>query len=494
MARYKDIDYSQTILLPISYDSQIIKGTFEYTLSYLIDGGHVNLGGFDNCYKNDLTGSKAYSPTILLKLILFAYSKGILSSRKIEELAKQNIIAIALTANSSPDHSTISNFILKMDNLIEQVFQDVLSVCMEMNLIDGNIFAIDGCKISSNASKEESGKIEDFIRRRDRLKEKIKVMISNHKKLDKEEISIEEESNFQKRIIETKNKIEKYNNFINSNEIKKGKYYKEVLSNITDNESAKMKSSHGVIQGYNGIAISDSKSQVILYSEAFGSANEQDLLQPSIESFTARMEKMTGIKEFSKGRVLLADTGSYTEENLKYLAENSWDAYVPDTSFRQRETHMTNKIKNNKTVFIKDDFSYDKINDEWTCPAKNKLKRVNPSITVIKKYSCSELICNKCKFKSRCIRSKNPNNGKTLIITENSEKINYCSLMRKKIDTIEGKRMYSKRMSIIEPVFGNITGNKNMNYFTLRTKKKVNIQWNLYSIVHNIEKIQNNGG
>ncbi len=107
-------------------------------------------------------------------------------------------------------------------------------------------------------------------------------MISNHKKLDKEEISIEEERNFQKRIIETKNKIEKYNNFISSNEIKKGKYYKEVLSNITDNESAKMKSSHGVIQGYNGIAISDSKSQVILYSEAFGSANEQDLLQPSI--------------------------------------------------------------------------------------------------------------------------------------------------------------------------------------------------------------------
>ena len=84
MARYKDIDYSQTILLPISYDAQIIKGTFEYTLSYLIDGGHVNLGGFDNCYKNDLTGSKAYSPSILLKLILFAYSKGILSSRKIE--------------------------------------------------------------------------------------------------------------------------------------------------------------------------------------------------------------------------------------------------------------------------------------------------------------------------------------------------------------------------------------------------------------------------
>ena len=54
--------------------------------------------------------------------------------------------------------------------------------------------------------------------------------------------------------------------------------------------------------------------------------------------------------------------------------------------------------------------------------------------------------------------------------------------------------MYSKRMSIIEQLFGNITGNKNMNYFTLRTKKKVNIQWNLYSIVHNIEKIQNNGG
>jgi hypothetical protein len=65
--------------------------------------------------------------------------------------------------------------------------------------------------------------------------------------------------------------------------------------------------------------------------------------------------------------------------------------------------------------------------------------------------------------------------------------------MKKKIDTPEGRKQYSRRIGIVEPVFGNIRACKRMDRFTLRGKTKVNIQWLLYCIVHNMEKILNYG-
>ncbi|HNN78187.1 MAG TPA: transposase [Leptospiraceae bacterium] len=62
--------------------------------------------------------------------------------------------------------------------------------------------------------------------------------------------------------------------------------------------------------------------------------------------------------------------------------------------------------------------------------------------------------------------------------------------MQSKIDSKEGREMYSKRMGIVEPVFANIRFHKRLNYFTLRTKDKVNIQWNLFALIHNIDKIR----
>src|SRR5512145_3487492 len=82
MAKYKEYDYSQGKCIPINFDKQILHGTFEHTLHYLIDSD-LDLSAFDLRYKNDETGAPAYDPRILLKIVLYAYSKGITSSRKI---------------------------------------------------------------------------------------------------------------------------------------------------------------------------------------------------------------------------------------------------------------------------------------------------------------------------------------------------------------------------------------------------------------------------
>ena len=99
MARYRDYSYEQTKLIPIAFSNQIQPGTFEYTLNYLIDN-EFDLSWFEQRYHNDETGAPAYDPAILLKIILYAYWRGITSSRQIEQCCQENIIFMALSADT----------------------------------------------------------------------------------------------------------------------------------------------------------------------------------------------------------------------------------------------------------------------------------------------------------------------------------------------------------------------------------------------------------
>ena len=109
MAKYKETDNSQSLLIAINLRNQLIPGTFEWTIDYLINNIDISL--FEQNYRNDFHGAAAYSPKLLLKVILFCYSRGIISSRKIELTCKENIIARALAEDFHPDHSTIAEFI-----------------------------------------------------------------------------------------------------------------------------------------------------------------------------------------------------------------------------------------------------------------------------------------------------------------------------------------------------------------------------------------------
>ncbi len=168
MARYKEYDYSQGKFIPIHFDKQILPGTFEYSLHYLIDN-EIDLSLFDERYKNDETGAPAYDPAILLKIILYAYSRGITSSRKIAQYCCENIIFMALSADTQPHFTTIADFISLVDQEIVRLFLEVLLICDEMGLIGKEMFAVDGLKLPSNASKEWSGTKEDFEKKKEKM-------------------------------------------------------------------------------------------------------------------------------------------------------------------------------------------------------------------------------------------------------------------------------------------------------------------------------------
>jgi transposase len=133
MARYKHYDYAQTVMVPLSLEKQLLPGTLEFAIHELIHR-RVDTSIFESRYKNDEIGCSAYDPKILLKVVLFAYSRGIISSRKIERACQENITFMSLACGTVADHSTIAAFISSMKDEIIAIFRDILLVCMEQEL------------------------------------------------------------------------------------------------------------------------------------------------------------------------------------------------------------------------------------------------------------------------------------------------------------------------------------------------------------------------
>ena len=135
MPRYKEYSYEQTKMIPISYSRQILPGSFEYALDQIIEH-EIDLSVFKERYHNDASGAPAFDPAILLKIILYAYSRGVMTSRKIAALCEENVIFMALSADTHPHFTTIADFISSMGKEITVLFKEVLLICDEMELID----------------------------------------------------------------------------------------------------------------------------------------------------------------------------------------------------------------------------------------------------------------------------------------------------------------------------------------------------------------------
>ena len=127
MARYKYIDTNPRFL-PVDLARQLLPGTFEHALNHLLDHA-IDLSSFDGRFRNDETGATAYPPAMLLKVVLFAYSQGIVSSRGIERVCREQVTFIALCGDTSPHFTTIAHFVSTLGEDIARVFAAVVAIC-----------------------------------------------------------------------------------------------------------------------------------------------------------------------------------------------------------------------------------------------------------------------------------------------------------------------------------------------------------------------------
>ena len=511
MPRFQNYNYKQHIMLVINLEDQLQPGTFEWTLHYLIDN-KVDLSAFHSSYNNDENGRPAYDPALLLKIVLFAYSKGITSSREIEWNCHNNIIFKALSCDLVPHWTCIAAFISGHKDAVASVFEQILLVCDQQGLLGHDLLAIDGCKMSSNAAKEWSGTLKELADKQAKLKRQVAYHLDAHQKQDTE--SNHDQFARHEQAIETLTyAADKVERFLNEAKPRmgKGKRPKEVKSNITDNESAKMTTSKGTIQGYNGVATVDKKHQVIVDATAFGEGQEHHALQPVLEKVAERYRKL-GIDDHVLNHITVtADTGFANEANMAYLHNNNIDGYVPDNQFRSRDPkfqdrkqkHPSWKRQNRKLTnqIPATEFDFDPVNKTCVCPAGEDMwlkKEGHDDLGHPKLFFEGRLTkCRSCDKKTKCMR--NPESADTRkghgrqvsFILNDKRKPTYTDWMKHRVDSPQGKEIYAHRMSVVEPVFGNIGYNKRLNRFSLRGKAKVNAQWQLYCLVHNIEKISN---
>ena len=498
MAKYKRYDYSQKVLIPVCLEEQLVPGSLEFAIHTLIET-RMDMSVFEGNYKNDVSGRSAYDPKILLKVVLLGYARGLISSRQIERACCENVTFMALSGNQRPDHSTIAAFVSSMKGQILPLFCDILLVCEQQNLLGGTFFALDGLKLRANASKESSGTVVDLKKKRRKIRQKVKRLLKDQINADKDDDdNFPTSPNREQQIDKLQKQADRIERWLKENDAKIGVNKKELHSNVTDNDSAKMYTAHGTVQGYNAQALVDSKHQVIVHGEAIGKGLDNDNLVPVVDDAKKNLERIGKGSDYLEGKILTADSSYHSVTNLTKCNEEKLDAYIPDNKFRNRDKRFASRVgyRRRSKKFTFADFKYDRDKNQYICPNGKRLKRLGKTGRhkgkLLKRYVSNETDCRRCDLRVRCLQNKDAKRRHfTYYVDASGNNISHARV--KKIETAKGGKIYPQRIGIVEPVFANIRVHKAMNKFTLRGKIKVNIQWLLYCMVHNIEKVANYG-
>ena len=504
MARYKHIDTSPRFIA-VDLERQLVPGTFAHALDYLIDH-ELDLSEFDGRYRNDATGAAAYPPALLLKVVLFAYSQGIVSSRGIERACREQVTFIALSGDSAPHYTTIAAFISGLGDAVARLFAQVLTLCDRQGLIGREMFAIDGVKLPSNASKTRSGTRADFQRQAERFETAARTMLARHRANDSQPVEPKLDAKAEQRIARLQRDAAELRDWLKCNpEDRKGSRGSIRKSNRTDNESAKMATSKGVIQGYTGVAAVDSRHQIIVEAQAHGTGSEQDLLLPLIAATATHRTDQT---------LITADAGYHSDANITALAEQGTPALIADNGMRKRDERFKDQgkykalpdplydkahPKKGASHFRPKDFDYDAEAGTCICPAGRRLYQNGANCThnglIGTKFQGAQRDCLPCELRDKCLRT--PDKTKTRQVCffrgKADAQESATDRMKRAIDSEQGRALYGRRFATVEPVFGNLRHNKRLNRFTLRGRQKVDTQWKLYCMVHNIEKLARHG-
>jgi transposase len=325
----------------------------------------------------------------------------------------------------------------------------------------GSSISIDGTKVKANASSRQSKSL-------DALEKEINKILKESIETDKYEDGIYGDSTpyqIPEELVDKKNRLEKI-------KTAKKKLDEEKLKkvNITDNDARIMKHKDGSKKpSYNCQVAVDEKEQIIVAADVVN--EENDLHQ--MELMTQNVKNTLGYKP----TIVLADAGYFSYENLEFLLEEWIDAYIPYNFYKAEKEGKTSK-------FRKSLFKYDEEKDCYYCPAAFEIpftriqkRKGKPDLRY---YVCN--YCSQCVLKNACTKS-----GKRTITRDPREHL--MEDMRAKLNTEEGTEKYQKRMSTVEPVFGQMKQDRGFREFLLRGKRKTGIEFVMMCIVHNIKKI-----
>lgn len=264
----------------------------------------------------------------MLKIVLLAYSRGLISSRRIEAASLHNVQFIAISGDSQPSYTHIAKFVRELGDEVHGLFTQVLLTCDRLGLIGKEMFAIDGVKLPANASKERSGTHAELAHRAECLDKAARKIIEAHQRQDTGGDDRALDESRAQRVAALHKEAQATRDFLAHDAPRRSRKGLELKTNDTDPDSAKMATGKGVIQGYAAQAVVDSEHQVIVAAEVSGSGSEQAMRLPMVKASEALMKAYT---------LITADAGYHSTENLQALAEQNIDALIADNQMRQRD-------------------------------------------------------------------------------------------------------------------------------------------------------------
>jgi len=466
MKIFKEYSQSQGFLLPPSLDEFVPENHEARIINDVVD----TMDLWPLLAKYEGGGAPAYHPAMMLKVIVYAYSQNIYSSRSIAQKLKTDTAFMFLSGLQSPDYRTICLFRAEHADVLPDLFVEVVRLCASLGMVGLGHIAFDGTKLKANASVRQTRDRDGLEKEIERIKEQMKEMIQASAKIDGLEDLMYPDGDGSEIAEELRKKEYRLKKLQEAREVLEKEKLEKV--NVTEPDSRLMKDSRGMIQpSHNGQIAVDDKEQVIVAADVSQNATDHAEFKPMVE----QVERNLGALP-DKGTT---DAGYSSYDNLEYAEVKGLDLYMPDNFLEA----LDEKEEGEKR-YHKSNFEYDEGRDTYICPQGKELKRWaeqkregKPPLILYRGESCRE-----CPVRECCTT------GEARTVSRDGREP-LLEAMRQKLRSEEGKRIYAKRGYTVEPVFGEMKWDGGKPSMSLRGSMKVRGEFLLMCLVHNVKKI-----
>ncbi|MCP4287482.1 MAG: IS1182 family transposase [Gammaproteobacteria bacterium] len=457
-------------LLPEDHECYLYKDLF----------GQLDTLALESQYSHN--GQNAYHPKLIVSILIYAYSRGVFSSRQIERRCNEDLSFMFIAQMNCPNFRVLSDFRKDHPEFFQDCFKQSVKLAMELKLASLGHISLDGSKFKANSSKHKAMSYKRLKEKEQELTAEIDDLITKANRCDEEEdqaykdqtgYEIPEDLKHKKarlaRIKDAKDALEKREQSLNP-----GKEIEDKKQISFADKDARIMGKKGSFDyQYNGQISVDEDHQIIVGQHLSQNANDKQEVAPALES----LQETTGRLPEN----MSADNGYMSGDNLEALDASPIDVYI--ATDKGEKTSKTSLDESDRKL-VKADFEYNKTKDRFTCPGGQELEMKRQANDGAKTYQGDAGACADCAYKSRCCKS---GKGEARTITTD-DKEPLRQQMNAKMEEEESKELYKKRKVIVEPVFGHIK-NSGFRRFSVRGKEKVAGEFSLVCATHNLKKI-----
>ena len=457
---YRYGDRKQRTLFPQSIDEYIPQDAPVRAYDVFVDSLDFNELGIE--IEPHKVGCPQYDPQIMLKLLLYGYSYGVRSSRKLEREACYNLSFIWLTGGLKPDHKTIAEFRRKNKSALRKVLKQCARLCIKLDLIEGNTLFVDGTKIRANASIKNTWTKDRCDRHLKNIDKRIKEILSACDAADRKEkdqaslVKMKEELKNQDAL---KSKVQ--------NILSELKAEDKKSTNTTDTDCKIMHSVHGSHSAYNIQSAVDEKHGLIVNSDVVSENSDIHQFAEQVEQANETLDK--------KCQTACADAGYSGIDELEKIDEQGIKVVVPS----KKQAHKEKK----EAPFDKSHFKYDPVDDCYICPQGHILKyNFTNTVKRVKVYRGGSA-CKRCCHFGKCTKY---HRGRAVT---RSFKAELKQKLEAQYEELESQKIYALRKQKVELPFGHIKRNLKVDSFLLRGLDGVKTEASVLASCFNIARM-----